>query len=144
MIRPLRVLLVDDNPLDRQLAQAAFELLDAPCHLETVESGTAALKLLLHSEARLPDVILLDIHMPGMTGFEVLSALKAQPRLGFIPVMMLTTSAHDDDITRAYTLHASAYLTKSNDFHTFLEQIEKCIGFWAGARLPDWSQMISV
>lgn len=142
MTRPLRVLLVDDSPMDRQLAETAFELLDAPCTLKTVESGTAALSLLLHPETSLPDVILLDINMPGMTGFEVLAALKDHPRLASIPVMMLTTSAQKEDITRAYTLHASAYLVKSIEFQTFLEQIETCIGFWTKARLTTWPQMI--
>ncbi|UQN10101.1 response regulator [Deinococcus sp. QL22] len=144
MTRPLRVLLVDDSLIDRELAETAFELLRSPCTLETVDSGSAALQRLLQPEATMPDVILLDINMPGMTGFEVLSTFKTHPQLSVIPVVMLTTSAQTDDVTRAYTLHASAYLLKSIHFQTFLEQMEKLIEFWMRARLTTWPQMISI
>lgn len=136
MTRPLNILLIDDSMTDRYLAEEAFESLDQPCTLTTAESGQAALALLDTPDAPLPDVILLDINMPEMNGFDVLAALKQHPQSQMIPVVMLTTSVSEEDITRAYTLHASAYLLKSMHFQAFLEQIEKFIAFWTRARLP--------
>jgi CheY-like chemotaxis protein len=141
--RPLNILLIDDSMTDRYLAQEAFESQDQPCILITAESGPAALALLDTLGTPLPDVILLDINMPEMNGFDVLAALKQHPQSRMIPVVMLTTSVNEDDITRAYTLHASAYLFKSMHFQVFLEQIEKFIGFWTQARLTTRPQMIS-
>ncbi|WP_019011452.1 response regulator [Deinococcus aquatilis] len=144
MTRPLRILLVDDSPMDRQLAETAFDLLDQPCTFQTADSGQDALWMLMTPAAVIPDVILLDINMPGMTGFELLSVLKTHPNLSVIPVVMLTTSSRDADITRAYTLHASAYLIKSIDFQHFLCQLKKLLEFWSQARSTTWPQMISV
>jgi CheY-like chemotaxis protein len=135
MIRPLNILLIDDSVMDRYLAEEAFESQNQPCILITAESGPAALALLDTPDTPLPDVILLDINMPEMNGFEVLAALKQHPQSQMIPVVMLTTSVSEHDITRAYTLHASAYLFKSMNFQAFLEQIEKFVGFWTRARL---------
>jgi CheY-like chemotaxis protein len=142
MSRPLRVLLVDDNPVDRQLAEEAFTLLDQRCTLTTADSGRAALELLMAPGAVLPDVLLLDINMPGLNGFEVLAALKSEPLLRLLPVVMLTTSANEGDIAQAYTLHASAYLLKSIHFQAMLEQIETFVEFWTRARLPHWPHLI--
>ncbi|UQN04905.1 response regulator [Deinococcus sp. QL22] len=141
--RPLRVLLVDDNLTDRLLAEEAFGLIDRPCDLVTAESGEAALKLLTHPETLLPDVLLLDVNMPGMNGFELLAKLKDTPQLLLIPVVMLTTSAIPKDVSQAYILHASAYMIKSASFQTSLEQIEKFIEFWIQARVTTRSEMIT-
>lgn len=125
----LRVALVDDNPIDRLLAAEALEEVCAHCTLESYDSGQAALAHLLHAKA-LPDVLLLDINMPGMNGFEVLTALKSDARLSLIPVVMLTTSNAATDIEQAYTLHASSYLVKAPTFTAFLSQVEAFIRYW--------------
>ncbi|MFB9993357.1 response regulator [Deinococcus oregonensis] len=140
---PLTVMLIDDDLMDRQLAQEAFELLEQPCTLVTVESGPAALLLLKETPTHLPDVILLDINMPEMTGFELLAELKADPQLRFLPVVMLSTSDNSEDVTQAYTLHASAYLMKSIHFQTTLEQLKDFIDFWTQTKLTTWPKMIS-
>ncbi len=75
-------------------------------------------------------MILLDINMPRMHGFEVLQALKADPRLKRIPVVMLSTSSANEDITNAYSLYASSYLVKADDFSAFLQQIEVFLAYW--------------
>lgn len=125
----LRVALVDDNPMDRDLATEAFEEACPACVLEVYPSGRAVLAH-LQSTAPLPDVVLLDLNMPGLNGFEVLSALKADARLQMIPVVMLTTSGHPDDIAQAYTLHASSYVVKAPSFAAFVGQVEAFIGYW--------------
>ncbi|BDP44115.1 response regulator (plasmid) [Deinococcus aetherius] len=143
MTRPLRLLLIDDSLVDRQLAEEVFAEYGGLCTVTTCASGAAALEHLGEARTTLPDVILLDINMPGMNGFEVLAALKAHPRLAQIPVVMLTTSSHESDVTRAYTLHASSYLVKSVNFRDFVTQIESFLEFWRTARLTTWPEMIA-
>lgn len=127
-------LLVDDVPGDLIIVKEAFEELDPDSTLVTARSGQEALDLLRSGVCR-PDVMLLDIHMPGMSGFEVLAALKQDPRLRTIPVVMLSTSQYEPDITQAYTLHASSYLVKSSDFQGFLGQIDKFLTYWRANRV---------
>ncbi|WP_342747124.1 response regulator [Deinococcus planocerae] len=90
--------------------------------------------------APLPDVVRLDVNMPAMNGFEVLGAMKADPQLALIPVVMLTTSNSQDNIRQAYTLHASWYLLKSVNFAQFLEQGESFVEFWTSRRLVHWPE----
>lgn len=125
----LRIALVDDNPLDRALATEAFEEVCADCTLETYASGRVALDHLRRA-AKLPDVLLLDINMPGLNGFDVLDAMKADARLHLIPVVMLTTSSNPDDVAQAYTLHASSYVVKASGFGAFVAQLEAFIRYW--------------
>ncbi len=125
----LRLALVDDNPMDRDLATEALDEACPDCEVELFASGQAVLTH-LQTVGVLPDVILLDINMPGMNGFEVLRALKADPRLCLIPVVMLTTSGASEDIQQAYTLHASSYVVKAASFSAFLEQVESFIRYW--------------
>ncbi|WP_019010491.1 response regulator [Deinococcus aquatilis] len=134
-MRPLQVLLVDDNPAARGLAEEAFSLSGQPCEVTMMESGDDALSALMDKNGIRPDVVLLDINMPGMDGFDVLEAMKAQPHLRPIPVVMLSGSSAPQDIRKAYTLHANAYLVKSVEFQTFLTQIEDFVVFWTQARL---------
>lgn len=130
----LRVLLVDDNPTDRFLAQEAFDEQETAVDLRLCESGAEALDYMHQHRGQLPDVLLLDINMPGMTGLEVLSEMKKRPELVHIPVVMLTTSQDSTDIEAAYTLQASSYLVKSPNFGAFLEQVEAFITYWRGNR----------
>lgn len=136
--RPLQVLLVDDSPADRLLAREAFGEHTGQVVVDTCASGERALTHLRHHQTQLPDVVLLDINMPGLTGFEVLSQLKDDPRLGLIPVVMLSSSVDSGDIERAYHLHASSYLIKSADFQRFLAQIDAFVGFWLQSRMTCW------
>ncbi|MFB9992664.1 response regulator [Deinococcus oregonensis] len=128
-------MLVDDSFMDRELAREAFALMDPDTTLMAVESGSAALALLNAPAAVLPDVVLLDINMPGMNGFDVLQALKQQPRLHLLPVVMLSTSSSEHDITHAYSLHASGYIVKSVAFQPFIDQVDTFLAFWKQALL---------
>ncbi|GGB78784.1 response regulator [Deinococcus soli (ex Cha et al. 2016)] len=129
MTAPHHFFLIDDNPHDQFLAIEAFGELCPDCHLTLASDGQQALTLLRAAEV-LPDVILLDVNMPRMNGFEVLQALKDDPQLRLIPVVMLSTSEARDDITTAYTLYASSYLVKAQDFGAFLDQIEGFLAYW--------------
>ncbi|ACO47560.1 response regulator [Deinococcus deserti] len=133
-VAPSHFLLVDDNPIDLLLAQEAFHEVCPSCALTAAHSGHEALKLL--KSTPLPDVILLDINMPGITGFEMLEYLKQDRRLRHIPVVMLSSSSAQRDIHEAYSLHASSYLVKSSEFATFLHQIDAFLTYWQASRVP--------
>jgi CheY-like chemotaxis protein len=134
MMPLLRVLLVDDSAADRFLAQEVFATHELTVDLTLCESGAAALEYMHRHHGQLPDVLLLDINMPTMTGFEVLATMKHDPELAHIPVVMLSTSQSSEDIRAAYTLQASSYLVKSPQFNVFLEQVEAFITYWSGNR----------
>lgn len=133
----LRVLLVDDNPTDRILAIEAFADYEPTVELTVCSSGGEALEYMHQHEGRLPDVLLLDINMPIMTGLELLKHMKQEPLLAHIPVVMLTTSGAIDDVRQAYRLQASSYLVKASSFSNFLAQIESFITYWKGNRFRD-------
>ncbi len=128
----LRVLLVDDSPADRFLAQEVFSAHGGTVSLTLTESGDTALAHLNTPDAPLPDVLLLDLNMPGMSGLDVLTEVKQSPTLHHIPVVMLTTSHARLDVEAAYALQASGYLVKSSDFGSFLQQIEAFVTYWSG------------
>ncbi|CAM4313696.1 response regulator [Deinococcus marmoris] len=133
MMLPFKYLVVDDSPQDQLLAQEAFEHLCPDCVLTCAGSGREALALLQDQDFQV-DVVLLDLNMPGMSGFELLREMKKDPRLVRIPVVILSTSSAQQDISEAYTLHASSYLVKSSSFAEFLSQIEKFLDYWQSSR----------
>nr|WP_244977272.1 response regulator [Deinococcus humi] len=118
--------MVDDNPADRVLVQVAFELISPAAVLTCVESASAALDLLRNHGVR-PDVMLLDLDMPYMDGFQLLGEVKQDARLAQIQVVVLTGYGHKEHVERAYALQASSYLVKSLDFDRFVEQLERLV-----------------
>lgn len=130
----LRVLLVDDSKPDRELAREIFDEHSGMVSIETCMSGERALSYLRNPENSRPDVVLLDINMPGLSGFQVLEQMKGDPELGLIPVVMLSTSQSRGDVHQAYTLHASSYLVKSINFEKFAAQIDSFVSFWLQVR----------
>lgn len=135
---PIAILLVEDNPIDVKAALRAARQLEIVNQIEVAETGEAALDRIRQTEgAAPPDLVLLDLDLPGKHGLEVLAELKSDPALRRIPVVILTTSAADTDIAAAYDLGANAYVTKPlglDAWRTLARQIE---GFWFGtAQLP--------
>ncbi|HWH70296.1 MAG TPA: response regulator, partial [Candidatus Sulfotelmatobacter sp.] len=103
-------------------------------HLSIVEDGVQALEFLRrqgpYAQAPRPDLIMLDLNLPRKDGREVLAELKADPDLKAIPVVVLTTSRAEQDVLRAYRLHANCYITKPVDFEQFLEVVRSIESFW--------------
>jgi CheY-like chemotaxis protein len=130
----IEILLVEDNPGDARLTMEALKEAKVCNGMVLVEDGVKAMEYLHHEgkyvDAPLPDLILLDLNLPRMSGQEVLAEIKADPLLRSIPVIVLTTSQADKDILEAYDLHANCYVVKPVNFQQFLESIKQIKDFW--------------
>ncbi len=132
--RPVNILLIEDNPGDVRLTQEAFKEGDMNVNLSVVMDGVEALEY-LNKEGRFvdsitPDLILLDLNLPKKDGREVLEVIKKDERLMCIPVVVLTTSGAEQDISNSYRLHANCYLNKPIEFDKFFDLIQKVEEFW--------------
>jgi CheY-like chemotaxis protein len=139
--RPVVILLVEDDPGDVRLTREALKDGKLRNELHAVSDGPSALAFLKRDppfeDAPRPDLIFLDLNLPGMHGTEVLAQIKSDADLVAIPVTVLTTSAADEDITRSYRLHANAYVTKPVGLDEFLEVVRELDEFWVEiVRLP--------
>lgn len=132
--RTLEVLMVEDNPGDVRLTREALKGGKVLLNLHVVEDGVAALDFLHqrapHAQAPRPDLILLDLNLPKKDGREVLAAIKSDPGLKTIPVVILTTSQAEEDVLRAYHLSANCYITKPVDFEQFTRIVHVIQQFW--------------
>jgi two-component system, chemotaxis family, response regulator Rcp1 len=112
--RRLKILLVEDNEADVWLFKEALNALGSPHDLEVARDGEEAIARLKQAD-KPPDLILLDINMPKVDGFEVLSFVRSDARLCIIPVIILSSSRDDRDVRRAHELGANSYLCKTVD-----------------------------
>lgn len=110
--RSIHVLLVEDNPGDVTLIKEVFKTSNRPIQVSRAQDGVEALDFL---KDETPDLILLDLNMPKKSGFEVLEEVKRDPRLAEIPVVVLTNSKLDTDVSRAYESRANFYIVKPSD-----------------------------
>lgn len=134
-----RILLVDDARLDVELALDAFRELQLTGQVDVAIGGQEALDRLLGAggyadrvQHPLPDLVLLDLKMPGIDGFEVLRQAKGNPATRRIPVIVLSSSTEDRDRARAYDLGANSYLVKPISIDGFLDTIRLVRDYWLG------------
>ena len=134
--RSIDILLVDDDESDIVLTTRAFKKQNLSHCLNAVHNGFEALEYLRkegqYAGSTSPDLILLDLNMPGMDGREFLREVKVDKALKTIPVIVLTTSDAEKDILTAYDLHASSYVTKPIGLEDFAELVDSIRGFWFG------------
>jgi CheY-like chemotaxis protein len=134
---PIQILLVEDNPDDIDLTREALKEAKVLINLTAIEDGAAALSFLQQPVTVRPDLILLDLNLPKLSGQELLAEIKADPKLRHIPVVVLTTSGAREDIFTAYQRYANAYITKPVDLDQFLKVIQVVEDFWLTVvRLP--------
>jgi CheY-like chemotaxis protein len=128
------ILLVEDNPDDVLLTVEVLKDAKVKNTLHVAEDGEEAMQFLYNQgkfvDAPRPDLILLDLNLPGKDGREVLSDIKEDPKLKRIPVVILTTSKDEEDIIRMYDHHANAYITKPVDFDQFISVVHTIEDFW--------------
>jgi CheY-like chemotaxis protein len=135
------VLLVDDDPGDVLLVREAFEDHKVGNLLSVVSDGVEAMQYVrregAYASVARPDLILLDLNLPRKSGIEVLSEIKGDPLLATTPIVVLTTSEAEEDIVRAYKLHANAYITKPVGFEQFSQIVHQIDDFFIGlVKLP--------
>ena len=127
-------MLVEDSPTDVLLAQEALEEAKVLNTLHVVSDGVEAMQYLRREapfqDATRPDLVLLDLNLPRKDGREVLAEIKADAKLKTIPVVVLTTSKAEEDILRAYGLHANCYVAKPVDFDRFALVVKAIENFW--------------
>lgn len=126
------ILLVEDNPMDVDLAIRAFQRRRLTNPIEVARDGEEALAWLARWDAGepTPAVILLDLKLPRVDGLEVLARLKAHPVYRSLPVVVLTTSAENQDVRRAYDLGVNSYIVKPVDFEKFVEVASQIEVYW--------------
>jgi two-component system, chemotaxis family, response regulator Rcp1 len=141
-VKPIELLLVEDSEPDVRLTIEALREAKVKNRLWVAEDGVEAMEFLRqqnrHADAPRPDLILLDLNLPRKDGREVLREIKADPSLRRIPVVILTTSRSEEDVLRAYDLHANCYITKPVDFPRFMEVVKSIEDFWLTVvKLPE-------
>jgi CheY-like chemotaxis protein len=133
-IEPIEILLVEDNEDDIILIEEAFAGARMMNVINNVRDGEAALAYLrregLYKDAVRPGLILLDINMPKMNGFEVLEAIKANPQLQPLPVIILTTSERAEDVVRSYVYGACSYIRKPVSLEQFIDVVKQFEVYW--------------
>lgn len=130
--KPL-VLLVDDDPNDEELARIALDQTNISHELFVCRDGAEALQYLNSKE---PQLIILDLKLPKVTGLEVLEKLRAVPKSRFIPVVVFTSSNEEKDIKASYEHGANAYIRKPIDFNEYQETICETAKFWIRRNQP--------
>src|SRR5919197_645292 len=133
-LSPIEILLIEDSPSDVRLTIEALRDAKVRNNLHVAANGIAALAFLRREgeyiAAPRPDLILLDLNLPRKDGREVLEEIKSDPDLRRIPVVVLTTSAGEEDVLRAYNLQAACYITKPVDLDQFIKVVQSIENFW--------------
>lgn len=126
----MEILLVEDNPGDARLVMEVLKEAKVLVRLHHVEDGLAAMAFLRQGGQGRPDLVILDLNLPGMEGRQVLAEIKGDPRLRSIPVLVLTTSDARDDIAECYDLHANCYIIKPLGLDDFIDALRGIETFW--------------
>ncbi|MEM6911125.1 MAG: response regulator [Verrucomicrobiota bacterium] len=141
MKRPLTILLVDDNIHDVTITRKCLQKAGVQAETIHLENGQECMAYLRqqepYREAVRPDLVLLDINMPIMTGREVMREISLDDQLRHLPVLILTTSAASEDVSHMYQHRCSSYLVKPADFQEFVALIRDVMNYWSKlAKLP--------
>lgn len=133
----MTILLVEDSLADVELTLDALESAKVANQVTVVRDGAAALEHLRASGGSYPDLVILDLNLPRLTGHEVLATMRADESMRRIPVAVLTTSSAESDVEKTYDLGANCFLTKPVDIDQFIHVVHSIDNFWLGlVRLP--------
>ena len=140
-MRPTTILLVEDNPDDAELVRIAMADAGVTADLDVVVDGSQALDY-VHARGAFadrprPDLVLLDLNLPGIDGRAVLRDIKSDPQLCSIPIVVMSTSVDDEDVRSSYRMHANAFVSKAPDFDQLVATFQAIHAFWfTVSRLP--------
>jgi two-component system response regulator len=125
------LVLVEDNPDDLELMMRAFRADDVRCDIRVARDGAEAIEMLLGStDTSPPAVVLLDLKLPGIDGFDVLRRVRADPRTRSLPIVILTSSIEPDDLNKAYWLGANSYVRKPMSFRDLVAATRQIAAYW--------------
>lgn len=135
-MNPIDVLYVEDNPDDADVFTRAVSKMDNRLNFRILDNGTEAVQLLHNKRqyegqsAVVPKIILLDLNLPGMSGHDILQLLRAHEKTRYVPVIVLSTSDHKNDIKKALDLGANAYVSKPIGYSRFVSTLQEIFNFW--------------
>ena len=137
-VDPVEILLVEDDEGDIELTQISFQRSKLLNNLHIARDGIEALEFLRSPPDKLqPDLILLDLNMPRMDGYEFLKIVKMDEGLKKIPIVVLTTSESEEDVLKSYDLHANAFISKPVGMEGLMSVINRMAEYWfAVVKLP--------
>lgn len=142
-LNPIDILLVEDNEADVEITLRAFEMAKPANRLHVVNNGEEALDYIFrqgaYKETKIqnPDVVLLDIIMPKLDGFETLKRIKQNEQVNHIPIIMLTSSKNEEDILKSYSYGAASYIPKPVNYDDFVTAVQGFNFYWQGvSRFP--------
>ena len=143
MPRRFAIVVVEDNPADAEMLRVALAQAGAPVDIEVMPNGQAALEYLGVVEGKSPngshpcDLVLLDLNLPCMNGFEVLERLRKAEHLKTLPVVMMSGSSNNEEIDRSYRLGANSYICKPPHLQEIFSTAERIVHYWFGCvKLP--------
>lgn len=132
--KPLEILLIEDNRSDAELVLEGLAGWKSATRLTVIEDGEQAVRYLLRhapfESAPVPDLVLLDLNLPRKDGTQVLAELRENQATAMLPVIVLTTSDREQDVRKAYSLHANCYLTKPLEIDAFMQKMHAIETFW--------------
>jgi CheY-like chemotaxis protein len=137
--RPKEILLVEDSPTDIKMVLMALKKSGRPKQVTTSTDGEQAMARLNAPPAGLPDLVILDLNLPKMDGWQVLARCKGDAALKCIPIVVFTTSERQADVDRCYALGANSFVTKPFDLAAFQDAVAMIEEFWLGLAAP-WEQ----
>lgn len=140
-VEPARILLVEDEPLNVELLQLALNNYNFLNQIDIVEDGEQALQYLLGGESNspthpLPDLMLLDLRLPKINGFQVLQQIRNHPRTRDLAVVILTSSSEDDQLNACYALGINSYIVKPLDFERLICVMRRVGLYWMLLKSP--------
>lgn len=129
---PKTILLVEDNADDEQLTLRAMRQSDVPNIIRVARDGAEAIDALFGhgGNGRLPDLVLLDLKLPKVSGLEVLQRIRSDERTRTLPIVVLTSSDEERDILESYNLGANSYIRKPVDFDEFIDAVRQLGLYW--------------
>lgn len=136
-MKKLNILLIEDNLIEIMKMKRTLSLLKLDHTLQEAKNGEEALKI-LEDKSNFPDIILLDLNMPKMSGIEFLSALKNNNDIKHIPTIILTTSDNQKDLEECYRIGVSGYILKPLKYDDYVKKIENVLSYWSTNELKKY------
>jgi len=130
MQRALNILLIEDDTIEVMKMKRVISSIEVHHQLIEAKNGEEALVLLSNKE-NLPDIILLDLNMPKVNGVELLTTIKSDERLRYIPAIVLTTSNHRKDLLSCYQLGVAGYVLKPLKYESYVSKVKNLLGYWS-------------